>query len=118
MSHEPIPTHPGVRFEDAARLALADTQLRRNMGKATQTIRGKRASVVSELPDWEPLREAGRATKQQVVENLGRLLTQLEASVQRVGGHVHWARDAAEANQIITGIVQGTEPARWSRSSR
>ena len=44
-----------------ARLALGDTQLRRNMGKATQAIRGKRAAVVNELPDWEALREAGRA---------------------------------------------------------
>ncbi|WP_406700416.1 LutB/LldF family L-lactate oxidation iron-sulfur protein [Singulisphaera sp. Ch08] len=107
MSHEPIPTRPAIRFEDAARVALADTQLRRNMGKATQTIRGKRASVVGELPDWESLREAGRATKEQTLENLGFYLTQLEASVQRAGGHVHWARDAAEANQIITGIVAG-----------
>ncbi|AGA29940.1 LutB/LldF family L-lactate oxidation iron-sulfur protein [Singulisphaera acidiphila] len=107
MSHEPIPTRPGIRFEDAARVALADTQLRRNMGKATQTIRGKRASVVGELPDWETLREAGRAAKEQVLENLGSYLAQLEASVQRAGGHVHWARDAAEANQIITAIAKG-----------
>lgn len=105
MSHEPIPTRPAIRFEDAARVALADTQLRRNMGKATQTIRGKRASVVNELPDWQSLREAGRATKKATLENLGSYLIQLEASVQRAGGKVHWARDAAEANQIITGIV-------------
>jgi L-lactate dehydrogenase complex protein LldF len=107
MNHEPIPTRPAVRFEEAARVALADTQLRRNMGKATQTIRGKRAAVVNELPDWQALREAGRATKQRVVENLDSYLTELEASVQRAGGHVHWARDAAEANQIITAIAAG-----------
>ena len=44
-----------------AKIALANTQLRRNMGKATQTIRGKRKLVVDEMPDWEALREAGRA---------------------------------------------------------
>ena len=47
-------------FPDAARWALADTQLRANLGHATRTIRAKRAAVVAELPDWEELREAGR----------------------------------------------------------
>ena len=61
--HEPLPTRPAVRFEDEAKVALANTQLRRNMGKATQTIRAKRSAVVQEMPDWEALREAGRAIK-------------------------------------------------------
>ena len=42
---------PQAGFPEAARLALADTQLRRNMGYATQTIRTKRALVVDELPE-------------------------------------------------------------------
>jgi L-lactate dehydrogenase complex protein LldF len=103
--HEPLPTSPAVAFQDAARLALADTQLRRNMGKATQTIRAKRAVVVEEMPDWESLREAGRAIKEHTLRHLGAYLLELEASVNRAGGHVHWARDAADANEIITGIV-------------
>ena len=93
-------------FEQNAPKALANTQLRRNMGKATQTIRAKRASVVDELPDWEALREAGRAIKERTLRHLSAYLPQLEAAVQHAGGTVHWARDAAEANQIITKIVQ------------
>ncbi len=52
---------PGVArpFPEAAREALRDSQLRRNIGKATTTIRAKRAAAVAELPDWEALREAG-----------------------------------------------------------
>jgi L-lactate dehydrogenase complex protein LldF len=106
MSIEALPTSPAVPFQDAARIALADTQLRRNMGKATQTIRGKRALVVQELADWEQLREAGRAIKERVLRHLDEYLIQFEESVQRAGGHVHWARDAAEANQIITEIAR------------
>lgn len=94
------------KFERNAPAALANTQLRRNMGKATQTIRGKRANVVGELPDWEELREAGRAIKAHMLENIDHYLLQLEAAVQKAGGQVHWAADAAEANQIITGLVQ------------
>ena len=50
-------------FPTAARRALGDTQLRSNIGRATTTIRGKRARVVAEVPDWEELREAGRTLK-------------------------------------------------------
>jgi L-lactate dehydrogenase complex protein LldF len=94
------------KFEKAAKQALENTQLRRNMGKATQTIRGKRAAVVNELPDWQALREAGRAIKERTLRHLDRYLLQLEESVKRAGGHVHWAKDAPEANRIITNIVR------------
>ena len=33
-------------------------------------------------------------------------LERLEASVQRAGGVVHWARDGAEANAIVAGIAR------------
>ncbi|MDT7710201.1 MAG: L-lactate dehydrogenase complex protein LldF, partial [Pseudonocardiales bacterium] len=45
-------------FPEAARDALGDSQLRRNLGHATSTIRDKRAKVVAELDDWEQLRLA------------------------------------------------------------
>jgi L-lactate dehydrogenase complex protein LldF len=103
---EPLPTSPALAFQDAAKLALGDTQLRRNMGKATQTIRAKRQLVVGEMPDWEALREAGRAIKERTVRHLDRYLLQLEETVSRAGGRVHWARDAAEAQRIIAEILR------------
>ncbi len=75
------------------------------MGKATQTIRAKRQAVVQELPDWEALREAGRAIKERVVRHLDSYLLELEVAVERAGGVVHWARDAAEASAIVTRIA-------------
>jgi L-lactate dehydrogenase complex protein LldF len=95
-------------FPVAARRALADDQLRRNLGNATATIRAKRAAVVAEVPDWEALRDAGQAAKAGAMLRLDRLLEELEARVTERGGVVHWARDAAEANRIITGLVQAT----------
>ena len=94
-------------FPAAARAALADTQLRRNLGKATSTIRAKRDAMVEELPDWEALREAGAAIKARAMATLPEQLERLEASVTRAGGQVHWARDAAECNAIVGGIVGG-----------
>jgi L-lactate dehydrogenase complex protein LldF len=103
--HEPLPTRPAMSFQDAAKLSLADAQLRHNMGKATQTIREKRAKVVAELPDWEELREAGRAIKERTLRHLPHYLEQLEAAVTRAGGHVHWASDADGANAIVADVA-------------
>jgi L-lactate dehydrogenase complex protein LldF len=93
-------------FEESAKESLDDAQLRRNLGKATQTIRRKRTVAVEEMPDWEELREAGRALKERVLRHLDEYLLQLEESVTRAGGKVHWARDADEANRIVSGIAK------------
>jgi L-lactate dehydrogenase complex protein LldF len=103
----PAPTFLGMPpFPEAARAALADGQLRANLRHATTVIRTKRLAAVSELEDWEQLRLAGAAIKDQVLANLPRYLEQLETAVTRAGGIVHWARDAAEANAIVAQIVR------------
>ena len=91
--------HPS--FPVAARVALADTQLRHNLAHATHSIRDKRAAAVAELPDWEQLREAGRALKERVMRHLDEHLLELEATVTAAGGTVHWARDGEECNRIV-----------------
>ena len=94
-------------FPVAARAALADTQLRRNLAHATSTIRAKRNQVVAEVPEWEDLRLTGAAIKDEVLLNLETYLVQLEASLQASGAVVHWANDADEACRIVVGIARG-----------
>src|SRR6185295_5024141 len=89
----------------AARIALADEQLRTNLGRATTTIRTKRSAAVAERGDWEALRLAGAAIKDEVLRDLPALLLQLERAVTAAGG-AHWARDAAEANAIVAGLAR------------
>ncbi|MGW4047713.1 LutB/LldF family L-lactate oxidation iron-sulfur protein [Streptomyces sp. NPDC004721] len=95
-------------FPDAARSALGNTQLRVNLKRATSTIRDKRLAVASELDDWEALRESAAAVKKRAARHLDRYLVQLEEAVTAAGGTVHWAADAAEANRIVTELVQAT----------
>jgi iron-sulfur cluster protein len=95
-----------VSFPDAASVALRDTQLRRNLAKATSTIRAKREGVVSELPDWPQLRAAGRAIKDASLVALDSQLEALESAVSAAGGVVHWANDGAEACAIVAGIAR------------
>jgi L-lactate dehydrogenase complex protein LldF len=96
-------------FPQAARRALADSQLRRNLAHATRTIRDKREAAVAELADWEQLRDAGSALKDRVLRHLDEHLVELEAAVQAAGGTVHWARDAAEANRIVAALVEAQD---------
>jgi L-lactate dehydrogenase complex protein LldF len=77
-------------------------------GRSRPSARADGAAVVAEVPDWEELREAGRAIKAATMAHLDRYLEQLEIQVAAHGGVVHWARDATEANDIVAGLVRAT----------
>ena len=96
-----------MSFPDAASVALRDSQLRRNLAKATGTIRAKREAVVGELPDWQALRSSGSAVKDAALGSLDEHLARLEAAVVAAGGRVHWANDGNEACAIVAGIASG-----------
>jgi L-lactate dehydrogenase complex protein LldF len=95
-------------FPTAAKAALANPQLRRNLHVATHTIREKRLRTIAEVEDWEQLREAGRRIKHHAVRHLDHHLQTLEESVIAAGGRVHWAADADEANRIVGDLVDAT----------
>lgn len=93
-------------FPRAAAEELRNAGLRHNLREATGTIRAKRGAVVAELPGWETLRETAAAIKDEVLGSLDVHLERLEASVTAAGGHVHWARDGAEACAIVSSLVR------------
>jgi len=95
-------------FPMAAKAALGDTQMRKNVRHATEVIQAKRARVVGEMPDWQQLREAGKQIRQHTMEHLDFYLEQFEENCARAGGVVHWARDAEEAKRIVTGLVKAS----------
>jgi L-lactate dehydrogenase complex protein LldF len=101
------PSHWSDRdFPEAARELLQDSQTRSNVRHATNVIQAKRNAVVGELADWEELRDAGAAVRAHSLAHLDYYLEQFERACTRAGGHVHWARDADEANQIILGLIR------------
>lgn len=95
-------------FPMAAKAALSDTQMRKNVRHATSVIQTKRGRVVGEMPDWQQLREAGKQIRQHTMEHLDFYLEQFEENCTRAGGVVHWARDAEEAKRIVTGLVKAS----------
>jgi L-lactate dehydrogenase complex protein LldF len=95
-------------FPMAAKTALADTQMRKNVRHATEVIQAKRARVVAEMPDWQQLREAGKQIRDHAMQHLDFYLEQFEENCTRAGGVVHWARDAEEAKRIVTELVKAS----------
>src|ERR1044071_8559741 len=94
-------------FPAGAKIALGNDQLRRNVRHATDVIRGKRAMVVGEMPDWQALRDSAQAIKAHTLRHLDAYLEQFEANCTRAGGQVHWARDADEANRLVIDLIAG-----------
>jgi L-lactate dehydrogenase complex protein LldF len=93
-------------FPIAAQKAVGDSQLRKNVRHATDVIQAKRARVVAETRDWEALREAGKRIREHTMQHLDSYLLQFEENCVRAGGHVHWARDAAEAREIVVRLAK------------
>lgn len=69
-------------------------------------IRQKRDLAAHSLPEWENLRELASAIKANVLSQLDEYLVQFEAQAAKNGVKVHFARDAAEHNQIVYDILQ------------
>lgn len=93
-------------FPKYAKEELKNEQLRSNLRFVTHAIRNKRARVTAELPDWQELRNTGESVKNYVLANLPELLEQFERNFTAAGGHVHWARNATEANQIALDLIR------------
>ncbi len=69
-------------------------------------IRAKRDKCVHGLPEWEELRDRAAAIKQHTISHLADYLEQFERNATRLGAVVHWARDAAEHNAIVHGLLR------------
>lgn len=95
-----------IPFPKYAKEELKNEQLRSNLRFVTHAIRNKRAKVTAEVPDWQDLRNTGESVKNYVLANLPELLEQFERNFTAAGGHVHWARNATEANQIALELIR------------
>jgi L-lactate dehydrogenase complex protein LldF len=106
MSRAPLDPAASPAFPRAAKVSLADLELRRNVKHATNVIQSKRQRVVQERADWQQLREAGRRIREHTLAYLDHYLEQFERNCTAAGGHVHWARDGEEARRIVVDLAQ------------
>jgi L-lactate dehydrogenase complex protein LldF len=88
-------------FSENAKAALQDAQLRGALRHATTLFGRRRREAAASLSNWEDLRSEARAIKDEVLLHLDRYLETFVTNAEKRGAKIHWARDAAEANDII-----------------
>jgi L-lactate dehydrogenase complex protein LldF len=69
-------------------------------------LRQKRDREAHAIPEWEELRNLASAIKEHTLSHLGDYLEQFERNAIANGMQVHWARDAAEHNQIVFDLLE------------
>jgi len=85
---------------------LTDPRLKAALGRLSQGFQARRRMVTGLRADFEALRDEASALKDHILSKLDHYLLAFEAAVQQSGGQVHWARDAAEARQIVLDICR------------
>ena len=88
-------------FDENARAALTDMQLRGALRHATGLFGERRRAAITTVDDWEGLRERARAIKEETLSHLDQYLEQFVQNAERAGAQVHWARDAEEACALV-----------------
>lgn len=78
------------------------------VGRGVVRFTAKRDKTVAEFPVMEEIRDRARAIRLHSLDNLDRLLGQFADQLGDAGGHVHFAADAAEAREIVSGILDRT----------
>jgi len=93
-------------FDENAKAALADSQLRGALRNATSLFGQRRLAATKTVTDWEGLRTQARTIKDDVLLHLDQYLEKFVANAESRGAQFHWARDAAEANSIICDLAK------------
>jgi L-lactate dehydrogenase complex protein LldF len=98
--------HEHHEFLAAAADAMADGQLQGVLGRLADTLGVRNRQAWDDFADSSATRERARRIKDATLADLDQHLSTLERSVLRLGGHVHWCDDAADARAAILGVLQ------------
>lgn len=99
-------SHEHHDFLGASAQALGDPPLQEALIRLTSTLMAGNRRGYAAMSDSSALRDHAKRIKEHTLANLDRYLEQLEASIQKLGGKVHWATDAEDARRIIVAIAQ------------
>jgi L-lactate dehydrogenase complex protein LldF len=100
----------------AATTFLRDAERTAWHDQAIWFVRRRRDAAAQAVPEWEGLRDLASAIKRHTVSHLALYLEAFERSAKRNGVTVHWARDAAEHNAIVLGILRARGARRLVKS--
>ena len=93
------------QFQELSKKALKDGHLQQALQGFGTRIQEMRNTAFSLLDDPEGLREQAHNIKKDTLEHLDEYLEHFEKNFIRLGGRVHWARNALEARRLIETIA-------------
>ena len=105
-----------VDFHKVSVKAAGDEKLRSAVSRAVLRQYTGRQLRLLDLPDADALRTLAGQVKQHALDHLDYYLEQFVGNVTRNGGHVHFARDGAEARQIVTDVARRANVTRCIKS--
>jgi L-lactate dehydrogenase complex protein LldF len=100
------------QFLEKAHIAMENQDMRQRMDAIGAFLPLIRDNAMEQLGNFEELRRYVKSIRDHSLDNLDHYLRQYEEQVVLNGGHVHWARDAEEFNDIVLGICQRHEAKR------
>ncbi|HEY8561982.1 MAG TPA: LutB/LldF family L-lactate oxidation iron-sulfur protein [Pyrinomonadaceae bacterium] len=103
-------------FDQNARAALGDAQLRGALRNLADTFGERRKAAIATVENWQDLRDRARAVKDETLLHLDKYLTQFADNAEKAGARIHWARDGREACQIVLGLLKEREAAKIVKS--
>jgi L-lactate dehydrogenase complex protein LldF len=97
-----------AKFRKASSKAIKNPQLQHALDNVLGHFTEARSVAIQDFPDgvWDQLRDQASAIKTHAIENLDYYLDIVDRNVRRNGGHVHFAKDAKEANEIVMEIAE------------
>jgi len=93
-------------FREQSHLAARDARLRAILDHATRYFMTKRGVALEAFADREEHFGRARVARLAALSRLPELLERLERNATAAGTRVHWAKDAAEAREIVAGIAR------------
>jgi L-lactate dehydrogenase complex protein LldF len=97
-----------IPFRQRAGSALKDAFLQEALTIATTKFIDLRREAFEDFPEGEALRDHARAIKEATLQRLDHYLETLIANIERLGGHVHYAKTSEEARAIVVDIARRT----------
>jgi L-lactate dehydrogenase complex protein LldF len=94
------------KFLEKAHIAMENHEMRERMDAIGMFMPMIRDNAMEQLGNFTELRSYVKKVRDHSLDNLDHYLRQYEQQVVLNGGHVHWARDSEELNDIVLGICQ------------
>lgn len=103
-------------FDQNARTALQDVQLRGALKNLASTFGERRKLAIATIENWEGLRDKARAIKDKTLLHLDKYLAEFAENAEKSGAKIHWARDGKEACAIVLKLLKERDATKVVKS--